>query len=76
MNHQCNLLFVTFTMAAESKQPPVSFVILSYVFLTTHFDDGGNEIFYDKTWVLESCLETYLSLMNTMAMDTKFPTEC
>ena len=54
MNHQCNLLFVTFTMAAASKQPLATFVILSCVFLTTHFDDGDNEIFNDKTWVLAS----------------------
>ena len=48
INCECKFLFVTVTMAADLKQPPLSFVVLSYVFLTTHFNDDGNKIFNYK----------------------------
>ena len=34
-------------MVVDSPQPPLSFVILEHVFLSTHFDDDGDEKFDD-----------------------------
>ena len=41
---KCKWFVVTVTMAVNSPQPTLSFVILSCVFFYTHFDEDVNEI--------------------------------
>ena len=56
-------------MVADSKQPPLSFFILSLVLLTTHFNDYKNEGFKDR--------QTGFSILvgNIFIIDANFSTE-
>ena len=44
---QYKCLFMNVTTAVDSPNTPLSFVILSFVFLATHLNEYGNEIFDD-----------------------------
>ena len=61
-------LFVTVAMVVDSSQPPIYFVILPCVLLTTHFDEDGNESLTIQTRFLASWLETYLTSMNKLTV--------